>query len=129
MGTCDLRTLLKCVPGIRHACDLDLLLFFFRHPRALLTSEQIVAAVGGYERNRITESLDNLIGAGLLTRSQGPKRTSQLYVLQLHSSPGGVLPSLLQIATTRLGRQETMRLLEPASTQGRMLPVGPDRAS
>ena len=29
--------------GIRHPCDLDLLLFFYRHPCALLSAEQLVA--------------------------------------------------------------------------------------
>ena len=61
------------VPAIQHACDLDLLLFFKRHPRALLTSDQIVSYLG-YDRERIARSLEGLITAGHLTRSQQPSR-------------------------------------------------------
>jgi hypothetical protein len=31
----SVRVLLERVGGIRHACDLDLLLFFSRHPRTI----------------------------------------------------------------------------------------------
>lgn len=111
MSTQELSALLKRVPGIRHACDLDLLLFFYRHPSALLASEQIVACVG-YRRKRVAASLDGLIGAGFLTRSQNPSHAARLYVLELSSLPDGSLTSLLKIAATREGRQEVMRLLE-----------------
>ena len=40
IDTQDLRSMLDRIRGIRDASDLDLLLFFYRHPRALLTSEQ-----------------------------------------------------------------------------------------
>jgi len=60
------RSVLDRLPSVQHACDLDLLLFFSRHPRALLTSEQLVAYLG-YDRDRIALSLDGLIEAGLLT--------------------------------------------------------------
>ncbi len=55
------RSTVDRVPGIRHACDIDLLLFFYRHPRAMLTSEQLVAYLG-YGRERIAKSLDALVG-------------------------------------------------------------------
>ncbi len=113
----DLRTLLDRIRGIRHACDLDLLLFFFRHPCALLTSEQIVAFLG-YDRERVGKSLDGLIDAGLLTRSQNPAHAARLYTLQLHARPGGLLSSLLKLAATRQGRHDVMRLLESESTPG-----------
>jgi len=38
------RRLVERIGVLRNACDLDLLLFFVRHPRALLTSEQIAAS-------------------------------------------------------------------------------------
>lgn len=44
--------LLQSVGVLRHPCDLDLLLFFNRHPRALLTSERLAAYVG-YDLNQI----------------------------------------------------------------------------
>ena len=102
--------MLDGIRGIRHACDLDLLLFFYRHPRALLTSEQIVAYVG-HDREQIAKSLEGLIESGLLTRSQHRSHAARLYVLELESVPGGLLASFLKIAATRPGRQEAMRLL------------------
>ena len=111
MDTLDLRSMLDRIQGIRHACDLDLLLFFYRHPRALLTSEQLVAYLG-YDRERVVKSLDGLIEAGLLTRSQNPSHAAHLYVMHLRDLPDGLLSSLLKIAATREGRQGVMRLLE-----------------
>ena len=110
MRTQGLRSTLDRIRGIRDACDLDLLLFFYRHPLALLTSEQIVAFVG-YDRERVVKSLDGLIEAGLLTRSPNPAHAARLYVLELGGLPGALLASLLKIAATRQGRQDVMRLL------------------
>ena len=112
MSTQDLRSLLDRIPGIRHACDLDLLLFFYRHPCTLLTSEQLVA-FAGYDCERVARSLDGLIEAGLLTRSPNPAHAARLYVLELGGLPDDLLASLLKIAATRQGRQDVMRLLEP----------------
>ena len=108
----DVRALLDRIRGIHHPCDLDLLLFFSRHPRALLTSEQLVAYLG-YDRDRVAASLDGLIDAGLLSRSQNPSHTARLYVLERSSPPGSALASLLKIAATRDGRRLVLRLLEP----------------
>jgi DNA-binding MarR family transcriptional regulator len=102
--------MLDRIQGIRHACDLDLLLFFYRHSRALLTGERLVSSVG-YDREQVGKSLDGLIEAGLLTRSQNPSHTARLYVLELSGSQGGLLSSLLKIAATHQGRQEVMQLL------------------
>jgi hypothetical protein len=119
MTTHDLRSMLERIRGVRHACDLDLLLFFHRHPLALLTSEQIVVYVG-HDRERIAKSLDGLIEAGLLTRSQDPSHAARLYALELDGVPGGLLSTFLKIAATREGRLEVMRLLSrrPAPTAG-----------
>ena len=106
----DLRSMLERIRGVRDACDLDLLLFFHRHPRALLTSEQIVAYVG-HDREQIAESLDGLIEAGLLTRSQNPAHAARLYALERDAVPGGLLSTFLKIAATREGRLEVIRLL------------------
>lgn len=111
MDAQNLSSLLDRIPAIRHACDLDLLLFFYRHPRALLTSEQLVACLG-YERARVAKSLDGLIEAGLLTQSQNPSHPARLYVLELHGLPEGLLSSFLKIATTREGRGRVKQMLE-----------------
>ena len=112
----DLRSMLDRIRGIRDACDLDLLLFFHRHPRALLTSEQLVAYIG-YERDQVAKSLDGLIAAGLLTRSQNPSHPARLYVLKPGSLPEGLLARFLADAATHEGRQEVMRLLGTVSKE------------
>ena len=110
MDTQDLGSLLERIGAIREACDLDLLLFFHRHPRALLTGEELAACLG-YGRERIANSIEGLIEAGLLTRSQNPARAARLYVLALDGVPGELLSSLARIAATREGRQAAMRRL------------------
>src|SRR2546426_9983671 len=112
MSTQNLRSMLDRIRGIRHACDLDLLLFFHRHPCALLTSEKLVAFVG-YDRERVAKSLDGLIEAGLLTRSQNLSGAARLHVLDPRGLAGGLLASLLKIAATRQGRQDVLRLVAP----------------
>lgn len=112
MATPDLRSMLERIRGIRNACDLDLLLFFYRHRCALLTGEQLVTYLG-YDREQLAGSLEGLIEVGLVTRSQNPSHTARLYVLDLDSVPDGLLPSFLKIVATRPGRQEAMRLLHP----------------
>ncbi|MGQ0655663.1 MAG: hypothetical protein ACT4P4_25960 [Betaproteobacteria bacterium] len=102
--------MLERIRGIRHTCDLDLLLFFYRHPRVLLTSERLVDCVG-HNRELVAKSLEGLIESGLLTRTQRPSNTARLYVLELDALPGGVLRSFLKIAATREGRLEAIRLL------------------
>jgi len=110
MDTQDLGSLFERIGAIREACDLDLLLFFHRHPRALLTGEELAACLG-YGRERIANSIEGLIEAGLLTRSQNPARAARLYVLKVGGVSGGLLSSLASIAVTRAGREDAMRLL------------------
>lgn len=110
MGTQDLGSLLDRIGAIRVACDLDLLLFFHRHPRALLTGEEFTACLG-YDRERIANSIEGLIEAGLLTRSQNPAHAARLYVLNVGGVSGRLLSSLASIAITRAGREDAMRLL------------------
>jgi predicted transcriptional regulator len=52
-------------------CDVDLLLFFLRHPRTLLTSVRLAAYVG-YDLNQIAGSLAKLLESGLVERSRNP---------------------------------------------------------
>ena len=64
--------------GIQHPCDLDLLVFFHRHPRVLLTSEHLAARVG-YDLKQVARSLDLLIERGLLSRWLNPSRVPRVY--------------------------------------------------
>jgi hypothetical protein len=117
MSKQDLQSSLARIRGIQHACDLDLLLFFSRNPRALLTSEQIVDFLG-YSREQVGKSLDGLIAAGHLTRSPNPAHAARLYVLELGGASGGTLTSLLKIAATREGRRDLLQLLQPPVANG-----------
>lgn len=113
------RALLKCVPALQHPCDLDLLVFFAKHPRALMSSEQL-AQLLGYPLSEIARSLDALLAAGLLTRTQHPARLARLYVFVTGGTNGGSLQAVVDCASTRKGRLALRRAL-PNSQAG-----GPD---
>jgi hypothetical protein len=68
--------------GLRDACDLDLLLFFSRHPRVVLSSEQLAAYVG-YDLPQVARALDLLLGAGLLKRTLHHGAPGRMYVLEI----------------------------------------------
>jgi hypothetical protein len=114
-GAADPSVLLQALRGIRHPCDLDLLLFFQRHRCALLAAEQIAACLG-YGIDRVAKSLDGLTAAGLLDRSRNSSHGAWLYRLELDHRPE--LSSLLNIAVTCEGRRDVMRLLGPEPGRG-----------
>ena len=88
---------------LRHPCDLDLLIFFARHPRTLMANEQL-AVLLGYEFTQIAGSLDRLQGAGLLTLLENPTYTARMYVFTVRDPSAEWLPDLLQLGSTREGR-------------------------
>lgn len=87
--------------ALRHPCDLDLLLFFQRHPRAILTSDRLAAYIG-YDLNQLARSLDVLVAAGLLERSQSRAHSAQLHLLKTPLIDWAV--SVLDMASTPDGR-------------------------
>ncbi len=114
--------LLDRIGCLGHACDLDLLLFFYRHPQAFLDSERLAVYVG-YDLPQVERSLETLMTAGLLRQSSDSTRPARLYVLTRSSSPlGGLLSSLLRIAAIREGRLAVIRVLkqrQPPRLSGR----------
>ena len=114
IDTQDIRSLLDRVGGIRRACDLDLMLFFYRHPRALLTSDRLAVCVG-YDRETVAKALDGLIAGGFLTQTRSRSDAVQMYVLERGGPAYEALASLLEFAVTRDGRLGVMRLLAAAS--------------
>jgi hypothetical protein len=60
----------------------------------------------------VAKSLDGLIEAGHLKRSESLSRGARLYLLELNGADGGALATLLGIAATRQGRRDVMRSLE-----------------
>jgi hypothetical protein len=117
----EARRLLDRIRVLKHACDLDLLVFFARHPRSLLASESLASFLG-YDLKDIAASLDVLLGAGLLKRAQTPAHAARLYVFALngaHVGPdGGWLPALLEMASTRQGRLALRETLRRRSSEG-----------
>lgn len=118
----DARRVLKRSGVLRQRADLDLLIFFVRHPRALLTSEQLAGFLG-YDQSQIAASLEILLAAKLLTRTQGRSHAARLYVFtpQGHSGGSG-LPELLQFVATREGRL-ALRDGLPLNAQGAADPM------
>ncbi len=108
--------LLDRIGSLRRPCDLDLLLFFYRHPRAFLISERLAQYVG-YELPQVAHSLETLITAGLLRRSPDSTHPARLYVLTPGSALGGWLSSLLRIAATREGRLAVIHALKEQSSR------------
>jgi len=102
--------LLDRIAVLRDPCDLDLLLFFVRHPRALLSSDQISALVG-YPVKRLGDSLDVLVTADLLWRKLKPNGVARLYVFADRQAPDW-LSSLVEMASTRAGRLALRTALE-----------------
>lgn len=96
-------TLLERLPALQRPCDLDLLVFFAKHPRTLLTSERL-ARLLGYQLKEIAQSLDVLLGAGFLTRTQDLARPARMYVFAPNGANGESLSAVVEYASTREGR-------------------------
>ena len=88
---------------LRHPSDLDLLVFFARQPRSLLSSEHLAAFLG-YGVKEIASSLELLLEAGFLTRTPHPRHVARMYVLAATPPGGGWLLAVKRLATTREGR-------------------------
>ena len=98
-----------------HPCDLDLLLFLNRHPRAIMSSEQLAAFVG-YDLAQVAQSLDALEAAGVLRRSLNPTHVGRLYTF---TTDGGAswLPSIVRSASTPEGRRRLIELLQSKASR------------
>lgn len=97
------------ITRIKNPCDLDLLLFFARHPDALMTSEQLAVLVG-YDLQQIAKSLDLLVERKVLRRKQNPTHPARLYRFRAdHWDPR--FRDTLKVASTVEGRREINRVL------------------
>jgi hypothetical protein len=95
--------------GLRDACDLDLLLFFSRHPRVVLSSEQLAAYVG-YDLVEVARALELLLGAGLLKRTLNHGAPGRMYVLEVDHAEKWLEP-LRRLCATPDGRNALRTLL------------------
>lgn len=112
----DAKRLIADVPLIRDACDLDLLAFFHRHPRTILTSENLAALVG-YDMRQIGKALDAFVDAGILERIQSSTHAARMYLLSLQGPRGGGLRAVLELASTRRGRRQILEVLNGRDPQ------------
>ena len=110
-------TLLDRIGVLTQACDLDLLLFFSRHPRTLATAEDLAGFVG-YDVQQITRSLDILIGGGLLQRSANRTHSARMYSLDRAGPAGGWLLELLDQSSKREGRTAVLAGLKARNSAG-----------
>lgn len=111
----EARTLLNRVEALGHPCDLDLLIFFVKHPNTLMASEQL-ASFMGYDVNQLAQSLEVLVDAGLVTRSQTRARVTRMYTLSQGGIHQGWLPALIALASTRPGRLALISILKTRSS-------------
>lgn len=100
----DARRLVDRNGLLRHPSDLDLLIFFARHPRVLLASESLARFLG-YDLKQIASSLDALLAARLLTRTQTTTHAARLYVFVEGDAQPEWLQSVLRLASTSDGRR------------------------
>lgn len=117
----EIESLLAGGAIVRNACDLDLLIFLWRHPRTLLTSEQVATLVG-YPMKEAAESLELFIGSGLLDRTQHALHAARMYVLKLDGPRGSRLKRLLDLASTREGRCRILEALRPEPSSSQPVP-------
>ena len=101
--------------GLRDACDLDLLLFFSRHPRVVLSSEQLAAYVG-YELPQVARALDRLLGAGFLKRLLNHGTPGRMYVLEVDHVEDWLEP-LRHVCAIPDGRNALKGLLKQRQAQ------------
>ena len=122
----EARRLLARAPMIQNACDLDLMIFLHRHPRILLTSERLAELVG-YDRKEIAKALDGFIEAGLVERTaQQSMHAARMFVLLLDSPQGGGMRALLELGSTRVGRQHILEVLDAAGPGRKQSDASPE---
>jgi hypothetical protein len=102
--------------GLRSPCDLDLLLFFVRHPRVVLGSDQLASYVG-YEIQHVERALHLLLGGRLLKRTLNQGATGRMYVLAVDDAAAWVEP-VRRLCATPDGRHALRTLLREQRPQG-----------
>jgi CheY-like chemotaxis protein len=117
MNATHARVLLDRIAVLRHPSDVDLLIFFTRHPRALMDNEQLATFLG-YEITQIAESLDVLLKAEFLRRIPNRARAALVYVFAAHGPTEELLQPLVELACTREGRLAIRWVLKPRPASG-----------
>ena len=114
----ETKRLLARASVIQSASDLDLLIFLHRHPRSILTTEQLAGLVG-YDLKDIAKTLESFIEAGMLRRmAQQSPHAARMFLLLLDCPQGRGLTTLLDLASTREGRQRILEALNGGGPSG-----------
>jgi hypothetical protein len=101
--------------GLRETCHLDLLLFFSRHPRVVLSSEQLAIYVG-HDAGNVARALEMMLGASLLTQVQNAGGPGMMYVFEAHHLDAWLEP-LRGLCNTPDGRRALRTLLKERRAQ------------
>ena len=101
--------------GIREACEFDLLLFFARHPRVVLSSEQLATYVG-HEVRHVARALEVMLGASVLSQGPSPGAAGRMYVLAVDRVAEWLEP-VRRLCATPDGRHALRRLLKERRSQ------------
>jgi hypothetical protein len=115
------RRLLERMGVLEHPSDLDLLIFFARHPHSLLSSEHLSALLG-YDIPHIAASLDRLVASELVTRTQTSRHAARLFVLSDGGPHRDWFPELMTFGSTREGRLALLALLRKTTAVDRPAP-------
>ena len=119
------KRLVDRAPAIRNACELDLMAFLYRHPRTLLTTEQLAGFVG-YSLKDIAAALDAFIEVGLLERTtQQSMHAARLFSLLPDGPHGGGVRALVELAATRKGRRDILDALKASGSRPDQPTTGP----
>ena len=113
----EANSLIERARIFRHVCDVDLFLFFVGHPRTLLASETLASYLG-CELKQIADSLEILLAAGLIQRTQSAAHPARLYVLMTDGSSPEWLRPLLEMGSTRQGRAMLKKALKQRPHEG-----------
>src|ERR1051326_3496331 len=111
----EIEALLARNPAVAGACELDLLVFLYRHPRSLLTNEQLADFIG-YGMKQIADARNAFIEAGLLERTQTTTHAARMYLLLLAGPQMEGLRKLLAFASTMQGRRSILKMLTPGKS-------------
>jgi len=109
-GLDEARAVLSHITVLRHHCDLDLLMFFSRHPQVFISREQI-ARLLGHQLDDTNRSLEGLLAAGVLKRTEGQASPAQMFVLSAAAHEGPIA-AVVALASSREGRAALRRVLD-----------------
>ena len=126
MTSRQIRQVLARSKALHHSYDVDLLLFFYRHPQSLLTSDQLATFVG-YGVAQVAKSLDAFIAAGIIERSQNPTHFARMYRL-IRGAPDSWVATIVKVAATRQGRHDVMQVLRSRDSTEETESSGPPGA-